>query len=243
MKVINKFIDIHCHILPCVDDGSSSVQMTKNMLKIANDEGISTIIATPHFRLGMFENSDNVKKISELVDTLAQSVAPDMKVYIGNEIYFTEDFSWYLENGSIKTLNKSRYVLVEFPLYDTQRHIKDSLYRFVLEGYTPILAHIERYGSLAESVATAEELIKFGAYIQVNADSIVGSTITREKNFAKELLKENLVHFIATDAHSDVHRAPRMREAYEYVCKKFGKDYATEIFIGNQRRVILDKEI
>ncbi len=240
---MNQLIDIHCHILPCVDDGASSIQTTKNMLKMAHDEGISEIIATPHFRRGVYENDDNLKRISELVCELSQTIAPGMKIYLGNEIYFTEDFDKYLENSEINTLNQSRYVLVEFPTYDTQRHIKDSLFRIILEGYKPILAHIERYECYADNLSYAEDLIKMGTYIQVNAASIIGSNSQVEKKIAKELLKKHLVHFVATDAHNDANRPPKLQQAYEFILKKFGIDYATEIFSANQRRVILDKEI
>lgn len=238
------FIDIHSHILPNVDDGSKSLEQSLNMIKTAYCEGIRIIVATPHYRLDVFECDYN--KVKGVYDDLVKhvkSIYPDMDIYLGNEIMFADDIPDLLENDKLMTINKSNYVLVEFRPSVSYRDLKDGLNRIELSGKTPILAHVERYECLVQNVLLLSELKDSGVCIQVNSASIMGEGGRKIKSFIKKILKNELADVIATDTHSDGRRSPLMKESFRYVSKKYGDDYARKLFVINPQAIINNKYI
>ena len=145
------------------------------------------------------------------------------------------------------TLAGSSYVLLEFSpsveLSTIHRAISDAF----IEGLTPIIAHFERYKCLIDKIARCEEVVNMGALLQTNASSVIcskgGMVGSREKKIIKKLMKKQLISFVASDAHEDECRTPRLKECYQYVSKKFGKDYAQKIFYDNQEKLIYDEQI
>lgn len=233
------YIDIHSHLLPQLDDGSTSMEQTKNMLKIAFTEGIRTIIATPHYHEGRSMNSiliveESLKKVKEEIGILM----PQMNFLLGSEIYYSHESVKLLNSKQIPTMADSKYVLVEFSPIAEYRYIKNGLQEFLLEGYCPILAHVERYSNVTKELERVEEFIDMGAYIQVNAMSITGETSKSYQGIAKKLLKKGYIHFIATDSHSDGARAPRLKKCVEIITKKYGEAYAKELLIENQTKIL-----
>lgn len=221
-------IDIHSHILPGLDDGSRSMEQTLSMLRIASAEGIHTIIATPH-SYG-HRKSASVAAIQECVAKVRLELEKEkipITLYVGNEIYYRQGAEEELENGEVNTLVGSRYVLVEFHPQEDYQYIMRALNRLSSYGYIPILAHAERYENLFPQKERIEEIKKCGVKIQVNAASVCEhkwGNIYRKRVW--QLLKEQLVDYIASDAHSDVHRAPRVKECQKLIEKKLGKEYA-----------------
>jgi len=241
--MLEGYTDIHCHILPGVDDGARNMEQAIGMLHMAYDEGIRTVVLTPHFHGGHMESdaASNSKRFAELTKLAAGDDAIcDMKIYLGNEIYYYDSMCEWLEEGKIASMNGSKYVLVEFGYSWPARNIENAVRNICNEGYKPIIAHVERYSELYGDIDMIEELIRMGAYIQINTESVNGFW---SKSFIKKLLKNELVHFVATDAHSMGRRRPLMLEAAEYIEKKFGREYAKRIFIENPRCVIEDEYI
>ncbi len=245
MKIkVDNFFDIHCHIVYGVDDGSKTLEQSLNMLKIAYEEGIRNIIFTPHYHKGYYKADRNLVK--EHFSVLRHEVAknfPTMSLYLGNEIYFAEDSLDDLEKNLIFTLADSRYVLLEFSTSVEFSYIKKAVRGALQYGYIPIVAHVERYSCLLEDVSLVEELTEQGAYIQVNASSVIGENGRKTKSFVKKLLKYQWVSFIATDAHRDDKRAPRLRECVEYIEKKYGAAYTNKIFCENPECIIKNQYI
>jgi protein-tyrosine phosphatase len=241
---MEEFIDIHSHLLPGLDDGSNSMEQTINMLKIAYEEGIRAIIATPHCKDERTLHSMSVLQESlEAVKEEIQNLLPDLSLYLGSEIYYSHESIKYLQENKIPTLADTKYILVEFSPIADYRYMKNALQELLLEGYSPVIAHIERYEVLAKKLDLVEELIEMGAYVQVNAMSIIGESGRLYQSITKKLLKNNLVHMVATDAHSDKARAPKLIKCYSHLVKKYGEEYAKELIRGNQLKLLSNQNI
>ncbi len=237
-------IDIHCHIMPGVDDGSPDVETSLRMLEIARKNEIQRIILTPHHKpmhhnVSPEHNAVYCQKLQELADKKGIAV----KLYSGNEIYYSDETPRDLENRKISTLAGSDYVLVEFHPTTPYKAIHNGIYQIQTAGFLPIIAHIERYSDVVSHMSNAEELKEMGCLIQVNASSIMGKYGFGIAHFTKKLLKNELVHFVATDAHDDGKRAPQLLECRKYVEKKYGNAYADRIFYQNPMKVINGDDI
>lgn len=241
---MNQFVDIHCHILPGVDDGSQSPEETKAMLEKAWDEGIQIMVATPHYHKQRGKNDiDLIKKQLLLTRKLAKEVHPKMQICLGMEIYYGEDVPELLKTGKAVSIRKSRYILVEFSPGDDFQYILNAVRKLQMSGHTVIIAHIERYNCLREDISNVEYLREMGAYLQVNAGSITGSYGRSVKKFLREVLKAHLVQLVGTDAHGPEKRSPKMQEAYKEVVKRCGEEYADQIFGQNAKIVLRNEEI
>ena len=241
---MNQFVDIHCHILTGVDDGSQSPEETKAMLEKAWDEGIQIMVATPHYHKQRGKNDiDLIKKQLLLTRKLAKEVHPKMQICLGMEIYYGEDVPELLKTGKAVSIRKSRYILVEFSPGDDFQYILNAVRKLQMSGHTVIIAHIERYNCLREDISNVEYLREMGAYLQVNAGSITGSYGRSVKKFLREVLKAHLVQLVGTDAHGPEKRSPKMQEAYKEVVKRCGEEYADQIFGQNAKKVLRNEEI
>ena len=241
---MNQFVDIHCHILPGVDDGSQTPEETKAMLQMAWDEGIQIMVATPHYHKQRGKNDiELIKKQLLLTRKLAKEVHPKMQICLGMEIYYGEDVPELLKEGRVVSIRKSRYILVEFSPGDEFQYILNAVRKLQMSGHTVIIAHIERYNCLRKDISNVEYLREMGAYLQVNTGSITGSYGRSVKKFLREVLKAHLVQLVGTDAHGSERRTPKMQEAYKEVVKRCGEEYADQIFGQNAKKVLRNEEI
>lgn len=238
-KANPKFFDIHCHILPNLDDGARSMEQTIAMMNIAVDEGITSMICTPHYHLGrvVAEYNDCEERIKEVREELKKRNI-NVDLYLGAEICYFSEAVDEVDEGRIHTMAGSSYVLLEFEPSVEYRRIRTAVNEFTMAGYVPIIAHIERYDCMIMAMDEVSELISMGALIQINASSVLGELGFGVKRFIKKMMKNEMVSFVSTDAHSNGHRAPRMRKCYEYVAKKFGGDYAMDIFCNNAKNIV-----
>ena len=231
--------DIHCHIVPHVDDGSKSLEESRRMLEMEYEDGVRTIIMTPHFRYDMFETPlEEVKEQFERVKEMAEQQFKDLRVFLGCELHSSMDMVSCLDEGRRLTLAGSRYVLAEFSARDTKGYIMERVRQLVMNGYHPIIAHLERYPAVRGDLEMISDLRDVGAYIQINADTISGKDGLGEKWFAKKLMKRGLLDFVGSDAHGCKSRVPGMAKAWNQVVKTMGKDYAYEIFVENPSEIL-----
>jgi len=236
---MNKYIDMHCHILPGVDDGAKDLEETKKMLNIAYKDGVRYIIATPHYHPKRGQSSQvEIKRQLNLVRQEAKKIDENFLIFYGNEIYFGQDIPELLQEKKILAMNGRDYVLVEFSPSAEAAYIKQGLLRLQMCGYKVILAHVERYQCIREDVSLAQYLSDMGIFLQVNAGSILGDSGRTVKKFVKELLEEELVFCVGTDAHDAKKRPPQMSKAALYVEKKYGEDYARRIFFSNAAKML-----
>ncbi len=241
---MNQWTDIHSHILPSVDDGSVNLLQTRNMLKIAHQEGIIHIIATPHYGVGCLNpDIQELQNKLELVREEAKKIDSDFQIDLGNELYYSEDIIEHLKKKKALTMAGTRYVLVEFPVFESYRNIRAGLHRLLISGYLPILAHTERYEALYQNPHRIEELIRLGVYIQMNITSILGGFTNKRSKYCKKLMGYGYIHFVATDSHSDHNREPRMIKGVKYLRKKYGVELVDLLLVKNTSQLLSNKYI
>lgn len=231
------FADIHIHALWGVDDGPKKEQDMYAMLDAAYADGVRTMCVTPHFHLGYF--GDNFHKTSEVFRKLTQYAAgkyPELRLSLGNELRYSDQCLAWLAEGRCRTLNGSRYVLVDFYEKEPERNITRGLERLMSAGYKPVLAHAERYSDL--SANTVWELARNGVWIQIDVQSLFGVYGIGAKSRCKKLLKAGLADLVATDAHDLRRRTPVLSRGYGIVENRYGRDYADAIFKENPLRLI-----
>ncbi len=235
--------DIHCHILPEVDDGARNRESTARMLKLAGEEGIDAIVATPHFSCDTEAVSvQELKKKYYEVQRHWKRMGRQKELYLGNELYYSEGVVEALEQGLALTMNGTAYVLVEFAEYSAFSDIRRAIQKLLYAGYIPIIAHMERYEQLQKKERVLE-LVEMGAYIQSNTAAIMGEYGFGRKRFLLKLLREGLIHFVATDAHGTTQRKPQMRECIIYLEKKLGAKMAHEILEDNPKKMLSGRKI
>lgn len=239
---------MHIHIMPEVDDGSESMEMTMRMLRVARENRIGTMILTPHHKGGHRNVSPDgqLRRIAGMQDAMDASEEWNntwIDLYPGNEIMYDSSVLEELEEGRIRTMADSSYVLVEFKPWEEFSYIQEGLRNLSYEGYRVILAHCERYDCLRRDASLAGELARNRIYLQVNADDVLPHFRSPFAKFVGSLLKEELVSFVGTDAHKDRERSPQMLKCWQYLNRKYDPDYVREITRENTLRIIADEEV
>lgn len=231
-----KLIDIHCHILPGVDDGPRSLEDACAMLDQMAKDNVCAVIATPHDRPEMFEASR--KEIWKSYQLVRQAgMERGIKVFLGTEFFRRSNLEKYIAKKKLGAMGGTSYVLVEFSSMDLFMTIRNICYSLRMSGYIPIVAHVERYACLRE-MEDIWELKDIGACIQINADTVLGKDGFRGKRYAAKLLKEGAVDFIASDMHDLERRRSNLKACAAYVRKKYGEDVAKTLFYTNPLKMI-----
>ncbi len=226
--------DIHSHVLPYVDDGANDIEEALEMLAYAQAEGITHIICTPHYKSQQRSCSkESVKMKFEKLKQKVQLSGSKIQLYLGNEVFYTQDLEEIIEKEKIFLLNQSNYLLVEFHPTDSFRTIRNGLDDVYSLGMNPILAHAERYECLCNDITCVEELCKLGVKIQVNASSVIGENGFKIKKFVKKLLNRELVDYVATDAHSTRNRTFKIKKCRSYLYHKYDHEYINKILFEN----------
>lgn len=238
------YIDVHSHILPNVDDGPRSMDDTIEMLKIGHQQGIRTIIATPHYACGSKNKSvEDLQTIRDQVQAEAHKINEDYRILLGHELYYSESIVEALKSQQALTLAGSRYGLVEFSVTESYKIIYQGLKEFIMAGYAPILAHTERYHCLRKREDLIQELIQLGAYIQMNSSSLKGGLFNSEASYNRRLLRNGMVHLIGSDSHNTSTRKPLMDEVIDVLYKKIDNNLLDQILIDNPNTILGNKYI
>lgn len=238
------YTDIHNHCLPGVDDGARSLEEALAMLRISERAGVRQVIATPHYhyRRGHADAEEIRKKTAELSEA-ARREGISVELFCGNEIYYSHDVAGLLKEKRILTLAESEYALIEFSPTAGFESVRDGLYEILSSGYHPILAHADRVHTLVENPYQAGELVEMGAYIQVNAESVKSNTTRPVKKFVRILLENQMVHFVASDAHDVRVRTPDMSKDLAYIGKKYGEHVLHALLCENPGKIIRNELI
>lgn len=233
------FVDIHTHILPGVDDGAAKLPDALKLLRMAHEDGTSAIVLTPHYRGRYRRNTpEDLQNGFETLCAEVKKELPDLHLYLGNEAGWERELGEKIAEGRVLTLHDTPYVLLEFEFTCLRSHVLDGIMGIINCGYTPIIAHAERYDIFRKDKALAGEALAMGALIQLNADSVLGKRGFGLKCCCRRLLKRGQVHFIASDAHDPEHRPPLLRECFDYVTKRYGEDYAWALLRDNAAAVL-----
>ena len=223
------FTDIHHHILYGIDDGPDSFERMARMLHKSSEDGVARIIATPHVTPGVrrFNLERYEQRLVEAQRYCAENGLP-LEIYGGAEILYTPMTVTMLLDGRIPTMADTQYVLVEF-LPDIEfRELFRAVRKLVYAGYRPILAHIERYSCLMHRLKRVYALKDdYEVCLQVNCNTILNPKGFWVRRGIRRLLDDEMVDFVATDAHNIRSRKTHMREAYRLLRRAYGREYAT----------------
>lgn len=233
-------IDIHEHIVYGMDDGARTFQDTLDMLLVAQSSGVRKIIATPHSSPDMlfFNYRDYIDKLNT-INLYARDNGITVRLYPGTEIFYTPTTLDALEAGRIPSLCMGGSVLVEFMPDDSYDTIFEAFRTLANGGYTPVLAHVERYECMVGKIKRVSELKeRLGARIQMNCRTAAKPNGFAFSRFCNKLIGEGIVDFVASDAHNTTSRPINIREAYCALEKRFDADIAEALTGGNQLRAL-----
>ena len=235
--------DIHMHLIPGVDDGAEDIEMALVMMIRAKQQGISRIIATPHSEAFHFSKEDGRIIFQRLADT-AVKVCPDVKLYLGCEVYCEADIMEQvlelLDSKFYPTMNGTKYVLMEFSLWVTPERTIPCVEALVKAGYKPIIAHMERYKYLRDNMDLVDRFRALGAVIQVNAYSLFDEMNESIRNWARRLVLERKADFLGTDAHRTYHRPPSAEHGLNWLYENVEQEYADAIAWSNAQKLLCD---
>lgn len=206
-------LDIHGHILPQIDDGAENLEHALEMARVYEKTGVATVVATPHYIRGCYEvEKDTVLEATNHLNENIRKHNLSIQVIPGMEIEICPEIPELIKEGKILTINNNgKYLLIEPPFYTLPSYTNQIFYELNLMGITPILAHPERNQVLGNNLKMIYEMVERGVLIQVNAGSLLGYFGKEVKETVVTMLKSNLVHVIAGDAHRwDGERGPCM---------------------------------
>jgi protein-tyrosine phosphatase len=228
-------IDVHSHLIYGVDDGPPTIKESIRMVLEAERIGIKTIIATPHYRKGLFKAENAVEHYIELKSRVKDC---NIEILLGYEVYFDSIIPDVMTVKDRFTLNKSKYLLFEMPFDIIPSNISDVILNLHMENFIPVIAHPERNRFFVKNFQFFLEFIESGCLIQLDAASILGVYGSAVKKFTKNLIKLNLAHFVSSDAHSATDYINWYLPAYEKVKCWGGAEYAETLFYKNQKMLL-----
>ncbi len=239
---INKpgLADIHCHILPGIDDGSRNLRESRRLLRFAYAQGFRTFVATPHYRR-RHENAD-VEALTQELLTEARRHWPDIDIYPGQEGYWHEEFPERIRNGQARRLANSSYLLCEFDPVTEYREIARGLRGISEAGCIPVLAHLERYPALRQG-AHLQELHDNGIILQMNYEALAGGGFfDAGERWCRKQLKQGLVDLLGTDMHRMDFRPPNTEAAQEWLRKNVSEAHMDILTRRNALHIIRNEE-
>lgn len=232
-------IDIHSHILSGIDDGARSLEDSLAMAELAVAEGITHILATPHHKNGKFENykKDILTSVRDLQSELDANGIP-LTVFPGQEVRLHGDLLKGIEQGEILCVDETnRYLLIEFPALSIPQYAESLFFQLQQQGIVPVIVHPERNQEIIGNPDLLLNFVEKGALAQVTASSYVGVFGKEIATLSSQLIRADLVHILASDAHNTRGRSFHMREAFDKLEKEFGKEKKS-YFLENAKNII-----
>lgn len=233
-------IDLHSHILPGLDDGARSLQESIAMARMAVDSGVTAMVATPHC------SDDRRRDVYDawllLREAMEEARIP-LQLFLGMEIFGTPATAQMLKNGSLFTLNQSRYPLVEFSFHsdgEEETHILRSICR---AGFRPVVAHPERYSYVQRDPAIVNTWYQMGCLLQLNRGSILGRFGHKAQQTAAQLVVRGFTAAVASDAHSPRSRTPWMADVSELLLEGLSPEQVRQLLHDNPMHIIQNEDI
>jgi len=234
------FIDIHCHLLDGLDDGPRTIEVSAHMCQLAHASGTVAVVATPHANQRFpFDPARTAQHCARL-----QPLAGALRLFTGCEMELSlENLPAALSTPAAFTLNRSRYLLLELMPSGLPPHLERVFGQLRDCGLTPILAHPERHPYVQLHPERLRAWIQQGCLVQLTGDSLTGRMGRRAQAAAWYLVRCGLAHFVASDAHDPLHRAPALRNPYRLVCGALSPEMADPLFIDNPRAVVENRPL
>ena len=239
-------IDIHSHVLPGVDDGSQTMEESLELLAMAAESGVHTLVATPHCNIpDEYDNyvSDELAELFTRLDREREAEGIPVRLCRGMEIFATPELPELLQSGRAWTINDTTYFLVEFAFHEDPDFCRDVLRRCRDLGFLPIIAHPERYFFVQDDPDIAYEWCTSGYGLQLNKGSILGRFGPEPQRTAELLLRHGLAACVASDAHSAFQRSTFMDELRDYLRQELGESYMRLLLEENPERILSGREL
>ena len=239
-------IDIHNHVLPNVDDGSKSINMSLNMMKHAFDQGVTDVVNTTHFQHPLFMDIDHsFEKIESIKSSLQKKLYENnifIEIHLGYEVYYYENLLKIIEQPLV-TMGKGKYILIEFAPHNIPSSQKSTLFELKMNGVTPIIAHPERYKAVQENLNLIYDWINSGCLIQIDCGSLLGLMGKKAKKASLLIIKEKCCHILASDAHNDTNRNFCIKDAYNIVKHIIGQNDAYKLVFEHPSSIIKGEDL
>jgi protein-tyrosine phosphatase len=234
-------IDIHCHILPEVDDGPKSWETAEAMCRMAAEDGIQHMVATPHANERYFYDREY---LNGLLNSLQQRIGPAPKLSLGCDFHLSFDnMQSALQAPQRYCIGSSHYLLVEFSNFSIPAQVDEWFTQMYEKGFTSIITHPERNPIIQQNAERIVQWVELGCRVQITGSVFTGAWGSRARQTAEWLFKRNAVHFLATDAHDTQRRPPALSAARKAVAKQFGEEIARALTAKNPAAVINDQAL
>ncbi|MGH9394474.1 MAG: tyrosine-protein phosphatase [Terriglobales bacterium] len=235
------WVDTHLHLLPGLDDGPADLEQALALAEAIIAEGTTRVVATPHAN---YRYDYVPERAAALREQLQAAVGERLQILPGCELHLSfENLQHALASPSVYSLNRSRYLLVEFPEFFDRTALRGALEQCLQQGIVPVLAHPERNPVFQQFPASLDEYLRLGCLSQVTASSFTGRFGKRAQQFSNELLAGERIHVVATDAHSAQQRPPHFRRAHALIAKQAGEEIADALCRGNPLAITQDQPL
>jgi protein-tyrosine phosphatase len=235
-------IDLHCHLLPGIDDGARDLSVSLKMAIAEVEQGVTVVACTPHILPGLYHNSGPAirQSVEELQQALDLEAIP-LRLVAGADVHMTPNFVGGLQSGQLLTIADSRYVLVEPPHHTAPPQLEDFFFNLMVAGYVPILTHPERLSWVPARYEIVKKLARAGVWMQITAGSFTGAFGRNALYWAQRLLDEGCVHLLASDAHDAERRPPDLAAGRESVAKRVGAEEAERLVLTRPMGILKDQ--
>lgn len=224
MATARKMSELHCHILPGIDDGAKDLESSLALLREEKKQGVDSIVFTPHFNIDRTSVEDFVSARNQAYQMLLENrefQEMDFSTKLAAEVYFSVS----IDNVKLDDLcfGDTEYILIEFPFHFKPLGLDYMIDNVINLGYTPIIAHVERYDYISKDPTILYDLVEKGCLAHVNAEAIIRNS--SKSSLPMKYIKWGLVHFICSDCHSIKNRPPNIEQGYSIIKDKLGERY------------------
>jgi protein-tyrosine phosphatase len=235
-------IDLHCHMLPGIDDGAKDLSVSLAMARASVEQGVTVVACTPHILPGLYHNSGPaIRQATQTLQARLEQEGIPLQLVTGADVHMTPDFVSGLRSGHLLSLADSRYVLVEPPHHTAPPQLEDFFFSLVVAGYVPVLTHPERLSWVPSRYETIKKLVRGGVWMQITAGSFTGAFGRNALYWAQRLLDEGCVHLLASDAHDAERRFPDLAAGCEIVAKRVGAKEAQHLVLTRPMGILKDQ--
>ncbi len=235
-------IDLHCHIIPGIDDGAADIAVSLAMARASAADGVSVLACTPHILPGLYHNTGPQIRamLQRLQEVLEQEGIP-LRLVPGADVHMVPDLVEGLRSGRILSIADSRYVLVEPPHHTAPPQLEDFFFGLLVAGVVPILTHPERLSWVPQRYEAIQRLVRAGVWMQITSGSLAGAFGRTAQYWAHRMLDEGCVHILATDAHDTKHRRPDLSRGRELAEMRVGSKEAKHLVVTRPGGVIANE--
>ena len=234
-------VDLHCHILPGIDDGAPDRETAVAMARCAVADGIEVTACTPHIYPGMYENTrGGIQAAIEAFREVLAEEGIELQLVIGADTHLTPDLVSDIRGGRVPTLNGTRYLLLEPPHHSVPPRFEESVFNLRTAGIIPVITHPERLSWIETHYPVFQRLVRGGAWMQITSGSLTGRFSRRARYWGERMLDEGMVHILATDSHHIDRRPPLLAEGRDAAARRVGDEEAWHMVSTRPRGILND---